>query len=200
MNINEYISKQLQPGEDVVRIVRAHPITLVPAIGGGVFLTLLDFFLIAWWFQHRQWGVIGFSITIVIALIILLRGIYTWRHNLLVITNQRVIDIDQHGWFERNVAEAAYDKIQDVRYTIRGLWPTMFRYGTIVLQTAGSTTNLELDAVERPVDIQRLITDLQRAARPSASKDMTAAELLTVVDRLKQELGPEKVAQLLRKE
>lgn len=200
MNISDYLTKQLQSGEEVERIVRSHPMTLFPAVGSGTLLVLIDFFLLAWWFRHHGWGVIGFALVVVFGVVIIVRGIYVWRNNVLVVTNQRVIDIDQHGFFERNVAEAGYEKIQDVRYTIRGLWPTLFRFGTIVVQTAGETTNIELQAVQHPVDVQRLITDLQRQSRPQATNDMTAAELLTVVDRLKQELGPEKIERLLRKE
>lgn len=200
MNISDYINKQLQSGEEVSRIVRSHPMTLFPSVGIGAMLILIDFFLVAWWFRHNVWGAAGFAVTAVIGIMIIIRGVYVWRNNVLAITNQRVIDIDQRGFFERNVAEVGYDKIQDVRYTIRGFWPTIFRFGTIVVQTAGEATNIELSAVQHPVEVQRLITDLQRQSRPQASKDMTAAELLTVVDRLKQELGPEKIDQLLRKE
>ena len=200
MNIREYINRQLQSGEGVERIVRSHPLTLFPAVSMGGLLVMLDFFLLAWWFQYRGWGVLGFIMTAGIGITIIMRGIYVWRNNVLAITNQRVIDIDQHGFFERNVAETGFDKIQDVRYTIRGLWPTIFRFGTVVIQTAGTTTNLELTAVQHPVDLQRLITDLQRQSRPTANNDLTATELLTVVDRLKMELGPEKIDRLLRKD
>lgn len=200
MNISDYLTRQLQSGEEVERIVRSHPLTLFPAVGSGTLLLLIDFFLLAWWFRHHGWGVIGFALVVVFGVVLIVRGIYVWRNNVLVVTNQRVIDIDQHGFFERNVAEAGYEKIQDVRYTIRGLWPTLFRFGTIVVQTAGEITNIELQAVQHPVDVQRLITDLQRQSRPKSTNSMTAAELLTVVDRLKQELGPEKIERLLRKE
>lgn len=200
MNISDYISKQLQTGEEVARIVRAHPLALFPSAGAGGLLLLVDFFLVAWWFKHHTWGLAGFALTAVIGIWIIIRGVYVWRNNVFAITSQRVIDIDQHGFFERNVAEAGYDKIQDVRYTIRGVWPTLFRFGTIVVQTAGSTTNLELTSVQHPVDVQRLITDMQRQSRPQTTNDMTAAELLTVVDRLKEELGPEKIDRLLRKD
>lgn len=198
MNISEYLSKQLQSGEDVVQVVRRHPFTLVPSVGGGGVLILLDFFFIAWWFRHHQWGVFGFIAVVVIGLVLIIRGVYLWSNNVLAVTNKRVIDIDQRGFFERNVAETTYDKVQDVRYTIRGFWPTMMRYGTLVVQTAGTTTNLELDAVQHPVDLQRLITDLQRQSEIKPNQDVSASELLGVVERLKEELGEDGVARLLK--
>ncbi len=200
MNINDYLTKQLQNGEDALRIVRRHPVTIVPAVGLGGFLILLDFFFLAWWFRHGQWGVGGFVVFLIIGVVLVIRGLYVWRNNILVVTTQRVIDIDQHGFFERNVAEATYDKIQDVRYTVKGMWPTIFRFGSIVLQTAGNNTNLELEDVQRPVELQQLITDVQRQAKAKNPSDLSAAELLEVVDRLKTELGPEGVERLLRKQ
>ncbi len=197
MNISEYLSKQLQPGEDLVQVVRRHPATMTPSVGGGALLILLDFFFIAWWFRHHQWGAIGFVVMAVVGILLIIRGVYLWSHNVLAVTTKRVIDIDQRGLFERNVAETTYEKIQDVRYTIRGLWPTLLHFGTIVVQTAGTTTNLELNAVQHPVELQRLISDLQHQSQAKPNQDLTATELLGVVDRLKQELGEEGVAKLL---
>lgn len=198
MNISDYLSKQLQNGEDVVQVVRRHPATMFPSVGSGGILILLDFFFIAWWFRHQQWGALGFVLLLVIGLMMIVRGLYLWSHNVLAVTNKRVIDIDQRGLFERNVAETSFDKIQDVRYTIRGFWPTIFRFGTLVVQTAGSTTNLELDAVQHPVELQRLITDLQHQAQSDRGRDVSASELLGVVERLKTELGADGVARLLK--
>lgn len=190
MNISDYLSKQLQPGEEVIRIVRRHKITMSSGVGLGSVLILTDFFLIAWWFQHRSWGGLAFTLMAMLAIWIIIRSVYLWQHNVLAITNRRIIDIDQRGWFERNVAEAPIEKIQDVRYTIRGLWPTIFRFGTIVIQTAGSETNLELEAVQHPVELQQLILDLQRHVQHSASGDLTGAELVEMIKRVNAALGP----------
>lgn len=198
MNISDYLSKQLQTGEDVVQVIRRHPATMFPAVGGGAMIVLVDFFFIAWWFKH-QWGGIAFIIMVLLGILCIIRGVYIWSHNILAITNKRVIDIDQRGFFERNVSETTYDKVQDVRYTIRGFWPTILRFGTIVVQTAGTTTNLELDAVQHPVDVQRLITDLQQQSQIQPNQDVSASELLGVVEKLKAEIGEDGVARLLNK-
>ncbi len=197
MNISDYLSKQLQSGEDLVQVIRRHPITMFPAIGGGGFIILLDFFFIAWWFKHHQWGALGFFALAILGVSFIVRGVYIWSHNVLAVTTKRVIDIDQQGFFERHVAETTYDKIQDVRYTIRGFWPTILRFGTVLVQTAGTTTNLEMDAVRRPVDVQRLITDLQQASLSKNSTLDSAQKLSKVVDQLKAELGEDEAARVI---
>lgn len=198
MNIHDYLTKQLQPSEELVRVVRRHALTIVPSVGLGGLLMMTDFFLVAWWFQHRSWGGIGFVTVFVIGIFVIIRGLYGWRHNVLAITTRRVIDIDQHGFFERNVAETTFDKIQDVRYTIRGLWPTIFRFGTIIIQTAGSTTNLELESVQHPFELQQLIIDLQRQSHGQGTTDVSAQEFLQLIDRLRDELGEDGVQRLLK--
>ncbi len=200
MNLTDYLTRQLKTGEAIVQIVRRHPATMIPAVGGGGLVAVIDFFLLAWWFRHHGWGALGFIAMLVISAWLVIRGIYLWRHNAMAVTNQRVIDIDQRGFFERHVAEATYDKIQDVRYTIRGLWPTIFRFGQIEMQTAGNSTNLEMDAISKPMEFQQLVTDLQRQAQAKQPSDLTANELLTVVERLKDQLGPDGVERLLRKQ
>lgn len=198
MNISDYLTKQLQPGEELVRMVRRHAVTMVPAVGLGAVLLLVDFFLVAWWFQHRSWGGFGFGGLMLISALMIFRGVYGWRHNVLAITTRRVIDIDQRGFFERNVAETTFEKIQDVRYTIRGFWPTLLRFGTIIIQTAGSSTNLELESVHHPVELQQLIIDLQRQSHGQGNSDVSAQEFLKLIDRLRDELGEEGVERLLQ--
>lgn len=196
-SLHQQLTKQLHEKEEIVRLVRRAGITLVPSVGLGAVLILLDFFLIAWWFQHRTWGGIGFTAVLVIAILIAIRGWYIWSLNLLAITNQRIIDMNQHGLFKRTVAEATYDKIQDVRYTIQGLWQTMFKFGSIIIQTAGSATTLELNGIREPFEVQQQIMAIQGQVAASAKTDLSAAELLGLVERLKTKLGAETFRRLV---
>lgn len=196
-SVQEQLSKQLHEKEEIVRIVRRAGVTLIPSIGGGAALILLDFFLIAWWFQFRTWGPYGFVAVLVLALGLGLRGWYIWSMNVLAITNQRVIDMNQHGVFQRTVAETTYDKIQDVRYTVHGVWQTMFQFGSIVIQTAGNSTTLELNNIKNPFEVQQHIMTIQRQLGASAKTDVSAAELLGLVERLKTKLGAETFQRLV---
>lgn len=164
MNIENYLSTQLHEGEEVLAIIRRHVALLIPPLVLAGLLVLADFFFLPWLFRQQTVGVIGFFVALTIAILIVIRSTYLWRMNVLALTNRRVIDIDQRGLFERRVAEASLDKIQDVRYVIRGLWATVFSFGTVIVQTAGNTTSIEANGIHRPVDVQRQITDAQRLA------------------------------------
>lgn len=196
-SVQEQLTKQLHEKEEIVRIVRRAGITLLPSIGSGAVLILLDFFLIAWWFQFRTWGPIGFTLVLVLAVGLGLRGWYIWAMNILAITNQRVIDMNQYGLFQRTVAEATYDKIQDVRYTVKGVWQTIFKFGSIEIQTAGTAATLQLNNISEPFVIQQEIMTIQRQLGATAKTDVSAAELLGLVERLKTKLGAETFQRLV---
>lgn len=199
MQFEEYLSKHLQPGETVITTVRRIGLTAVPGLLGSGLLLIANFFLLAWWFQWRGWGGLGFTLVLLAALLWAARTIYLWRLNLLVVTSQRIIDVDQRGWFSRSVTEAPYAKIQDVRYTVRGFWQTIFHFGSVIIQTASSETNLELTGIADPVGLQHLITDIQQRAGPARDQELTAPELLEVMDRLKQEIGEDRLRSILQR-
>lgn len=54
-----------------------------------------------------------------------------------IITNERIIDIEQRGLFNREVSEIPLHRIQDVTVRVAGIVETLLRFGTIKIQTAG---------------------------------------------------------------
>ena len=65
---------------------------------------------------------------------------YAWIDYYLdtwIITDTRVIDIEQNGFFSREVSEIPLSRVQDVTIDVHGLIPTLLKFGTIRLQTAG---------------------------------------------------------------
>ena len=65
---------------------------------------------------------------------------YSWIDYYLdtwIITDTRVIDIKQNGFFSRGVSEIPLSRVQDVTIDVHGLIPTLLKFGTIRLQTAG---------------------------------------------------------------
>lgn len=54
-----------------------------------------------------------------------------------IITNERIIDIEQHGLFNREISEIPLHRVQDVTIQVRGIIETLLGFGTIRIQTAG---------------------------------------------------------------
>jgi len=175
---------RMKEGEKVVAVVRHYPLVYVPKAATALVLVSAPFFFMIPLFALRPLGfplgLVVFGLTVFFGLYLALRTFTVWYWNAFVITNYRVVDVDQRGLFDRVVSEAAYDKVQDVSYHVKGLWGTMLRYGTIIVQTAGATTNLELSHVRAPKDVHHLITELMAAygAQPPLERSERVSQLL----------------------
>ena len=67
-----------------------------------------------------------------------------------LVTNCRVINIEQKGLFNRVVAEHKLFRIQDVRSEQKGIMPTFLNYGEVHIQTAGAEKVVVFEEVPRP--------------------------------------------------
>ena len=102
----------------------------------------------------------------------------TWYLDKYIITNQRIIDIDQQGLFRRKVSEVELSRIQNITHLIAGIIPTMLNFGTVVIQSAGAN-DLTLDAVANPPMIQEEVAGLVKEA--TADQPVTAADLIKMI-------------------
>jgi len=82
-----------------------------------------------------------------------------------IITDQRLIDIEQVGFFSRVVSELDLKRIQDITSEVKGMPQTMFGFGDVHIQTASEHTKFDLTSIPHPVITRRAIVDLYEAAR-----------------------------------
>ena len=81
------------------------------------------------------------------------------------ITNEKIYDVLQKGFFHRQVSILRFDNIQDVTVEIRGLIPTLLDFGKIHVQTAGETSaDFTLRSAKRPNEVKNTISELLEAA------------------------------------
>lgn len=80
--------------------------------------------------------------------------------NLQIITDRRIVDIDQTGLFSHTVSELHIENIEDVTSDTKGLFGTLFNYGMVYVQTAASIERFEFDNVPNPAAVEKLILDL----------------------------------------
>lgn len=81
-----------------------------------------------------------------------------------IVTDQRIINIEQLGLFRREVSELEHGKIQDVTSEIKGLVPTLLKYGYIYIQTAGEKERFVFKQIKDPVRVRNIIMRLQKQA------------------------------------
>lgn len=103
-------------------------------------------------------GVVSFFL-FALMVAFLLAIIWIWRRNIVIVTNQHLVDMDQTGLFNRVVSTQSLGRIQDVKSQINGPLQTIFQYGTIVVQTAGESQNFSFDYIPRPYEVERFILE-----------------------------------------
>jgi hypothetical protein len=93
--------------------------------------------------------------------------ISVWTHyylDLWIITDRRIIVIDQIHFFNRKVSSFRLERLQDIKVRISGIIPTLFNYGTIRAQTASAAeSNFTSPALPDPRKLQALIQNAMDA-------------------------------------
>ncbi len=77
------------------------------------------------------------SLYIMVLLIFLFLLWMDYYLDMWIITNERIIDVEQQGLFHRQVAEIPLQHVQDVTIEVKGVIETFLKFGTIRIQTAG---------------------------------------------------------------
>lgn len=75
-----------------------------------------------------------------------------WYYSVYYVSDQRIIQIRHKGLFTRSVVDVGLDKIQNINFQVKGVQETMFRYGTIVVQTFAG--DLVMEKIHHPARIQ----------------------------------------------
>lgn len=97
------------------------------------------------------------SILGVISLIWWFRNFFDYYLDAWIITNTGIIDVEWHGWFHRESSRVLYSDIQGVSYEINGVWQTLFRHGTISVEKVSTGSEITMEYVPRPRQIESLI-------------------------------------------
>ncbi|MBU1083431.1 PH domain-containing protein [Patescibacteria group bacterium] len=100
-----------------------------------------------------------------------------WHKDRFIITDQRIINIDQKSLFSRKVSEVELERVQDIYHEIVGTFATTMDYGVIVIQSAGSSVRLE--DIAKPAEMQDMIVRLVKEA--TKNPPVTAEELVDFI-------------------
>ena len=88
-----------------------------------------------------------------------------YYYDIWIITDRRLIDVEQKSLFDHVTSELRLSKIQDVTFEMKGFMPSMFHYGNIYVQTAGSVQRFSFEQIPQSQIVKRLIIDLQGRLR-----------------------------------
>ena len=153
-------------------MVRKHWFIIAVELFGSFLMLLLPFFVlfIAALFPNSlamldiTLGDYTKVITFTVAawsILTIMTGFSTWTHyylDLWIITDRRIILVDQIHFFNRNVSIFRLERMQDIEFKISGILPTLLNFGTLKAQTAGAhESNFTSNGLPDPRGLQATI-------------------------------------------
>lgn len=91
-----------------------------------------------------------------------------WYYTVYIVSNQRLRQITQKGFFGKDVVELGLSKIQSISYNVPGFTGEVLGFGTIVIQTY--VGDLIINKVEHPEKIYNKLQDAVAAAEGKQGK------------------------------
>lgn len=83
--------------------------------------------------------------------------------DVLIVTTERIIDVEQIRFFSREVATVALENIQDITVKVDGIIASFFGFGDLLIQTAAEKREFILKGVPDPESFKKIIYDLHQA-------------------------------------
>ncbi len=170
---------EITPDETILRIVHRHFFSFVDDALSIVFFFLLPiiFAVVMLYFipsdtlanifpENPTIGVIYLSLTG-----ILFAWLYAWWRwtdhflNVIVISNERIYEVKQRGFFRREVGSFGLDRIQNITTTQKGIIATALNFGDLYIETAGENENLNMLTIPNPSELKQFINELQDSYR-----------------------------------
>ncbi len=161
---------QLEADEDILKQTRRHWFVLFTQLFGLILGALAPLALLVFLpaftngFFTIDLSNYGAEITFayLLWLLFIWIGIFTiWTNyylDLFVLTDRRVILLNQKGFFRRNVASFRLERLQDMNVEIHGVIATLLDYGTLHVETAGhGDEEFRATGIPRPRDLKSLI-------------------------------------------
>lgn len=146
---------QLEKSEVILKIVRRHWFVIVSELFAVFIAALFPFIMLAslaFLPDDMQVLSLGDTVTFQVVtfgisawlLLTFMTGFMLWTNYYLdtwIVTDRRIIYIDQRSFFNRNVSMFRLERLQDIEINTVGIIQTFLNFGTISAQTAGSTQN-----------------------------------------------------------
>ncbi|MDO4712892.1 MAG: PH domain-containing protein [Candidatus Saccharibacteria bacterium] len=92
-----------------------------------------------------------------LGLVLFIYHFLMWFYTYYIVTDQRIRQITQRGFFGKDVVELRLAKIQNISYNVPGFFGEVFHFGTVVIQTF--VGDLVIKNVEHPDEIYNKLQD-----------------------------------------
>jgi hypothetical protein len=159
-------------GEVVELLVRQHPVVMRKTLIFGLLVILiavvpLDFPIV---YASDFWAGVCVKIALGVPVLVFAFWFYRWigwYYTMYIVTDRRILEVHQSGFFKRRVGEWQLESIQNVNYEIDGFQAVIFGFGDITAKTY--IGDLTLEKVHKPAEVhEHIVAAVKRAGGGSA--------------------------------
>lgn len=159
-------------GEVVELVFHQHPLVMRKALIVGLFAILAAVSPLAFYEVWTIPWLTAILLKLVIIVPLAVAAYWFWRwvgwyYTLYIVTDQRIMQIRQKGFFDRTVDEWQLDNVQNVNYRVGGFQAVIFGFGDITIRTF--IGDLVIPNVHHPVQIHEQILSIVRRAGGAAT-------------------------------
>lgn len=179
--------------EEVLLFLRRHWLSFLPYslfFLFMLFLPLLIIFILTFFnfdlTPYRSLAIVFLSSFLLFAFAFFLTAFIDYYLDVTIVTNSRLIDIEQKGLFNRDISEQSLLRVQDVSSKRQGLFQTLFNYGLVFIQTAGEAPNFELYNIPKPDEVAQKILHLHEELLKK-QEDIGGLEIKPITTKEKEE-------------
>lgn len=104
----------------------------------------------------------GFFLT-VLSVIITAVAAFLYRNNVVLITSEKVAQMLYVSLFNRKISQLSIADVQDVTVKQQGIFAHIFKYGTLVIETAGEQENYTFTFTPDPYETSKVLVGSHEA-------------------------------------
>lgn len=86
-------------------------------------------------------------------------GAFLYKTNVVLVTSDKLPQLLNVSLFNRKISQLSIGDVQDVSVTQKGIFAHLFKYGTIVIETAGEQQNYEFTFTPYPYEAAKAIVN-----------------------------------------
>ena len=115
--------------------------------------------------QGMAYGLVAL-VTLVLFVIIgvvLIVATIVYRRSQLVVTTSNITQVNQKGLFNRKISQLSLGDVEDVTAEQKGVFASIFGFGTLFVETAGEQANFHFDYCPDPNKVAKEVSIVEQA-------------------------------------
>lgn len=171
---------EFDANEKIFLEVRKHPIGLVITYVFGILATITVFCLLVLFPASYDFSEVAADVSIsssslqaiiiavglfmtLFSILITTVAAYIYSQNVLIVTSEKIAQQLYLSLFSKKISQLSIADVQDSTVTQNGIFPHMFNYGTVIIETAGEQRNYNFTFAPSPYDVSKALTGAHEA-------------------------------------